>query len=133
MLDIFLKSQTTKLFLEAVKPIVALYLDTAAGEDEKVLHNKLGALINTRISSKKEIITLEQADKALEVLDQIHKWCNKAADATAFNVVNGVGLYLVKVISHVPELVIPITEKKSKKQKLDATETSESKVILNLT
>ncbi|KAJ3314511.1 hypothetical protein HDV04_006050 [Boothiomyces sp. JEL0838] len=125
LMDIFFKANIQRpIVLTAIPPLIKLYLETSGSEENKVLHNKIGTLLQTRLSNSKELPEISDCTLALEILADVHKLSAKVADLKAASVYSGIAIFVTKTITRASakEETAPA---KSKKQK---TETKKSNV-----
>ncbi|KAJ3356665.1 Myb-binding protein 1A, partial [Kappamyces sp. JEL0680] len=114
LLDTFLKATVrTPLFVSAIQPIAELYIASINSEDEKLLHNKIGALITNRICSAKELPQLSSVDEVIGALEKVHQWCSKMGQN---DVLAKLSLFLVKVAIHTTNDQPSPKKKKTEKQ-----------------
>ncbi|TPX59035.1 hypothetical protein SpCBS45565_g07848 [Spizellomyces sp. 'palustris'] len=126
LLDIFLrKSPQQPLVIELIMPLIKLVTSTSRSTDDKDLHDKLQSLVKNKLFRLREVPTEPalNADRAVEVLREVHEYAHRAADATLFGLCNGASLLLTRILSHVKEPVPKKEVKKTpKKRKVETKE-----------
>ncbi|KAJ3275621.1 hypothetical protein HDV01_007624 [Terramyces sp. JEL0728] len=117
LLEIFFKVNINKpIVLTAIAPLIDIYSEISGSEDSKVLHNKIGALLQSRISNAKELPEIDDCATLLELLSNIHKLSSKVADLKSASIYSGISIFITKAICRASskEDTAPTKNKKQK-------------------
>ncbi|TPX59586.1 hypothetical protein PhCBS80983_g02349 [Powellomyces hirtus] len=126
LLDVFLrKAPQSPLVIEMIMPLLNLLTTTARTADEQDLHVRLEALVKNKLFKIKDVPNEPalDADRAVEILKEVHDYARKASDGSTVALCSGASLLLVRILSHCAEPVVAEakTPKKSpKKRKVNA-------------
>ena len=104
LLEIMIKTiPTSALIIKMVVPLLKLARFSAGSRDEKVIHDRVVAIVNNKLCKMKDVPTGVDSSDVLSCLKCAHLTAAKVGDAGLSQMCSNVSIMLVKIYNHLDD------------------------------